>query len=366
MGNKRKLIQSTLRSQTEYRSLLRALRNRHRLPIPFNPDTYYKKWQEWRNWGDWLGTGRCWGSGFFPFEEAREFVRKLNLKSMREWQKWRKHNRPLNIPSHPDQYYKEWQDWGDWLGTWKHQGGFLSFEEARKFVRKLNFKSVSEWRKWCKHRPPNIPYSPEIYYKEWKDWGDWLGTGKCWSAREFLPYEEARKFVRKLNLKSWIEWRSYWRKHRPSTIPCSPNVHYKEWKDLEDWLGYKLKLLPFEEARKFVRKLKLKSVNEWHKWCKHGRPSNMPRSPEAYYKEWQNWGDWLGTGRHNGGFLPFEEARKFVQKLKLKSVSEYRCKHNRPSNIPSHPDQYYKEWENWGDWLGTGRVRRVNNAKIKN
>ena len=352
--NKRKLIQSTLRSIRQYQLLLRALKNRPKHPaIPCVPSVCY---EQFINWGDWLGTGKHMG-GFLPYKEAREFVRKLNLKSRSEWYKWWKHNKPSNIPSNPRSVYKEWKDWGDWLGTGRHYGAFLPFEEAREFVRKLNLKSLKEWRQWCKHKPSNIPSSPQNVYKEWKDWGDWLGTwrhkGKC----EFLPYKKAREFVRKLNLKSYREWQK-WCKHRPPNIPSNPNAVYKEWKNWGDWLGTGKHMggfLPYKEAREFAQKLKLKSSKEWKKWCKHSRPPNIPSNPNVHYKEWVDWEDWLGTRRHKSKFLPFEEAREFVRKLKLKSFKEWRqwCKHSRPPNIPSAPNEHYKEWQDWGDWIGT-------------
>jgi len=297
MGNKRKLIQSTLRSQRQYKSLLRALKNRP-LPLPSNPNRHY---EQFINWGDWLGTGRYHG-GFLPYEEARAFTQKFNLKSFREWQKWSKHSRPPNIPSVPNEYYKEWKNWGDWLGTGRHKNGFLPFEEGRAFTQKLKLKSQRGWKKWCKHsRPSNIPYDPHKHYKEWQGWRDWLGT-------KFLPYEEAREFARKLNLKS---------------------------------------------------------RREWVKWCKH-KPSNMPSAPNEHYKEWENWGDWLGTGRHKNGFLPYEEGRAFTQKLKLKSLREWHkwSKHSRPSSIPSSPHKHYKEWVGWGDFLGTQRQKRNTEERL--
>jgi len=56
---------------------------------------------------------------------------------------------------------------------------------------------------------------------------------------------------------------------------------------------------PFLDAREFVRKLGLKSSQDWRKYCKSGRkPSNIPANPERTYgEEWKGWGYWLRTGR---------------------------------------------------------------------
>jgi len=94
--------------------------------IPSGPSRFYKD-KGWIGWGDWLGTGtiapryRKWR----PFEEAREFVWTLGLKSGTEWRKYNrgempeKGTRPIDIPANPDQSYKDrgWVSWGDWLGT---------------------------------------------------------------------------------------------------------------------------------------------------------------------------------------------------------------------------------------------------------
>ena len=53
----------------------------------------------------------------------------------------------------------------------------LSFTTARKKVRKLGLKSQKEWHQWSgSNRPPNIPCGPHRYYKStFKGWPNWLG-----------------------------------------------------------------------------------------------------------------------------------------------------------------------------------------------
>jgi len=61
----------------------------------------------------------------------------------------------------------------------------------------------------------------------------------------------------------------------------------------------KSKFLSFEEAREFVQSLKLKNKNEWEKYYKSGnKPDDIPTGPGRYYKNkgWIGFGDWLGTG----------------------------------------------------------------------
>ena len=60
--------------------------------------------------GYWLGTGkkRNHGKDFMEFKDALKFVRSLDINSWEEWQDWSSSgDRPNNLPSHPDIYYKE-------------------------------------------------------------------------------------------------------------------------------------------------------------------------------------------------------------------------------------------------------------------
>ncbi|HZV01132.1 MAG TPA: hypothetical protein VFF73_30750, partial [Planctomycetota bacterium] len=126
---------------------------------------------------------------------------------------------------------------------------------------------------------------------------------------------------------------------------------------------------PFEEARAFARKLKLKGARDWNKLRKKGRrPDDIPGSPHRYYDEWVSWGDFLGTGNilpAKRVFLPFEKARAFARKLGLKNEDMFhlwakgklRGYPKRPEGFPAQPSRVYRDdWRGWGDFLGTGNV----------
>jgi len=54
---------------------------------------------------------------------------------------------------------------------------WLPFEEARAFVRNTDIKTEMEWKRERKNLPSFIPREPYILYKrEWKEFSDWLGT----------------------------------------------------------------------------------------------------------------------------------------------------------------------------------------------
>ena len=137
--------------------------------------------------------------------------------------------------------------------------------------------------------------------------------------------------------------------------------------DLKCWDRLaKLSWRPFEEARAFVRKLELKSSSEWKDFVQ-GRiprlgqfPADIPSNPNDVYadKGWMSYGDWLGTGRiadQFKAFRPFPEARAFARRLKLKNVAEWYAftkgrmlpLGNLPEDIPALPNRTYadKGWK---------------------
>ena len=242
---------------------------------------------------------------FRSFTDVRKFVLTLNLKSNPEWRKYcQSGNKPNNIPTNPEKIYKkEWKNWGYFLGTGTiapKDKQFRSFKDARKFVQKLKLKNYKEWQEYCQsgNKPNNIPKTPHsTYKKEWKGSGDWVGTGTIAPKdRQFRSFEEARKFVQKLNLKSNTEWKKYYKSgNKPDDIPSAPERTYKkEWKGLGDWLGtgtiapQNRKFRSYEEAKKFLHKLGLKGTKDWEEYCKSGnKPNDIPSNPWIVYKEWK-------------------------------------------------------------------------------
>lgn len=60
----------------------------------------------------------------------------------------------------------------------KRLKNFLSFSDAKNYIKQFNLTTQSKWFLWAKfNRPSCIPYNPsDIYKSEWKSWMDWLGT----------------------------------------------------------------------------------------------------------------------------------------------------------------------------------------------
>ena len=108
----------------------------------------------------------------------------------------------------------------------------------------------------------------------------------------------------------------------------------------------------------------LKSIAEWYAYCRSSEsPDNISSScNQTYNNEWISWYDWLGKEKPRGLFLSFEKARKFAIKLGLKGKIEWKRYYHAMvvKNIPSHPDETYKDcgWISWMDFLGYEKRNR--------
>lgn len=323
------------------------------------------------------------------FEDARNYVRSLNLKNLKEWREYASSElKPYDIPYKPERTYKDsgWIGLGDWLGTntkRTQDREYLPFEDARDYVQNLGLKNQKDWLNAVQSDwfPTNkIPATPHHVYKNqgWKGLGDWLGT-KVIAAREmeFMEFNEARAFVRRLNLTNQSEWREYIKSgNKPELIPSSPRTTYKDcgWISLSDWLGVKDKntsrrLKNFEDCREFAQSLNLSSKNDWFEYIKEkDLPSDVPRNPYQSYKSkgWSGWGDFLGNESmrpQDIDYLSFEVAKATIQQFRLNSIQEwkeFKDSKRMIKGMPRSPEVVYKNkgWNGYIDFLGIKKKSR--------
>ncbi|MFN5183970.1 MAG: DEAD/DEAH box helicase family protein [Bacteroidota bacterium] len=353
------------------------------------PDRVYKN-SGWVNWGDWLGTFTVAPQfkEFVNYDEASRFARNNNINSISSWNKFKKAGlKPDNIPGAPNRIYKNegWVNWGEFFGTNRVADQFKiyrQYNEARNFVLKLALKNANEWRQYCKsgNKPIDIPNTPHIVYKNdgWIDWAHFLGTSNKFK-KNFLSFEDAKDLLKKLGIDSSKKYRdAYGKGLIKDKLPNSPHLIYKaNWTTWGDFFGTsatsKKEFMSYNEAKKIVRLQKIKSNKEWREFCKSPlRPTNLPVAVERFYmREWNGWADFLGTKNFKKfNYLPFSEAKKFVQKLGLKTGKEWQsyCKSGKkPSNIPGKPERVYSKsgWVNIGDFLGTGNISNQKREYMK-
>jgi len=127
-----------------------------------------------------------------PFNEAREFVRSLKLKSKKEWTSYTKTGKmPSDIPINPQdaysafkkyaskkekiKYSKNWVDIYDWVGAPKIK--LKPYQATKAFAKRSKIKTQKQWIKLCNSGiiPANIPHNPNLEYPaSWKSWHDFL------------------------------------------------------------------------------------------------------------------------------------------------------------------------------------------------
>jgi molybdenum cofactor biosynthesis enzyme MoaA len=116
-------------------------------------------------------------------------------------------------------------------------------------------------------------------------------------------------------------------------------------------------LVPYELAKKFAISHQIKNQREWRKLFNQKKlPVGFPSNPNQRYKKWKGWYDFLETKRIYKNYV---EAKEFALKNKIKTQYEwYQWSKSKkiPSYFPSRPEDYYKkEWTHWKDFLNTER-----------
>ena len=255
---------------------------------------------------------------------------------------------------------------------------WMPFEEARKLVQGQYYRNQAEYISEQKNLPANIPGHPHLVYKRkgWTSWGDWLGTKRVATQKiVFLPFEEARSIVRKLNLKNLREWQEYASsENRPKNLPSHPDKTYKDdWQGYNNWLGVdnrshqsrSAEFLPLNEAKELIRRLDISSQQEYRNIVKLNSElqGKLSLNPHRTYKNkgWKGFGDYLGTGREKTGsieYVSYVKARAFAQSFKFKNQKEWYAfakTTGKPQDIPAGVAQVYsgKGWKGWKDFLGT-------------
>jgi hypothetical protein len=235
-------------------------------------------------------------------------------------------------------------------------------------ILQLGFERKRELNKWKAEgkRPALIPSSPNITYRKkgWLSWPDWVGFS-------FMSFEEARTYMRRLGLKNrpeYWQWRGSGK--RPKTIPYSPEKEYKNagWKDLGDYLGTgnekpsKKERMNYAQAKLYIQAIGLKTEVDFYTWrTTTMRPDTFPPDPYRYYgDEFEGWGKFLGTNRvanQDRTYWEYDQAKAFLKPLHIQSRKSFKQLFDMgviPSQIPKRADAYYMKhgtWVSFSDFL---------------
>ena len=239
-------------SYKEYLNYVRNLKN-NTLDFYISPkvDRVYKN-KGWISWGDFLGNDVVanFNKKFYSFEEFKKKCKENNISNSKDYRKYLKKRTDLKMHSQPDKFYKEWKSWPETFNLNRGARNYdLSFNQVKDFARKLNLKSEKDWRKFVTSdkKPLNIPAQPEmVYKKEWNGIQDFLGYKK--KDTGILEFNKVKNIIkkRKLNFKSARDYvdnfKFYKKKFKLKGFPRRPDKTFeKEWKGWPDFLGKKSK-----------------------------------------------------------------------------------------------------------------------------
>jgi hypothetical protein len=181
--------------------------------------------------------------------------------------------------------------------------------------------SKTQWvNKYCTSSTfdNRLPKNPDRWYadKEWTTWEDFLGHKSKYQPipgnniqiiREHVDYEQAKRRVKLLGIKSKTQWATNFSIKKPEFdgLPRNPHLTYKtKWTTWDDFLDIepvdKTIFYSFSDAKAYVHKLGLASEEEWLTYKRQGlRPNFIPGNPrEVYRGEFCGWMDFLGYVYH--------------------------------------------------------------------
>jgi len=112
--------------------------------------------------------------------------------------------------------------------------------------------------------------------------------------------------------------------------------------------------MPYEQAKKYVQVLGIKTQHEFFAWRKSGqRPDTIPPDPNKSYLEFKSWGEFLGTDRvanQDKKYRNYDDAKIFLKPLNITSQKHFRELLKLgviPKDIPRSPFAYYSRRKTW-------------------
>lgn len=156
---------------------------------------------------------------FLTYNSLKIEVQKKGIKTRPDYLKEREFNR-LWIANPWTSYGKEYSD-SDFFGI-----NFLSYEELKQEVQKLNIRSVPEYMEESKNHNEWVN-NPWIYYSEQYSCLDFFGD-------TLLSYEKLKRELRDEGIDSMLDYQFFQRRH--DNWPSQPKRVYKEY-SYEDFFG---------------------------------------------------------------------------------------------------------------------------------
>lgn len=143
--------------------------------IPLYPSTVYAN-AGWKGWEDYLGQSR-----WMTYDEAKKAVQEAGIKDWDAFRNWR-NRPPRLPPTPNKIYpeWVSGSDFfnNQNIRIPPLLVRLRSYEEARELVMMIGIKSSTQYAKWNKPEWMQLPSEPDRYYRQkgWVSWASFLGT----------------------------------------------------------------------------------------------------------------------------------------------------------------------------------------------
>lgn len=194
-----------------------------------------------------------------------------------------------------------------------------------------------------------------------------------------LSYDEAKIYAQKNSIKSMRHWFDFHNPNkggqpRPKNVPGDPSKFYGRrglWAGWPAFLGTNTKatqlqkdeFLSLNETKQWFVDQKIYTVTQFRDFSKKGsRPENIHSAPDKKFNV--KFSELLCP--KPAKYLPFQEAKAFVQTYRFDSYIKFRegrrADYEQLKVIPVNPDKHYEktnEWTSWPDFLGYSRLNKA-------
>ena len=325
------------------------------------------------------------------FKDAGVYGEKLKGKNLEKlYSAFRKEHPDFNLPSIPDQFYKNkgWKGYKDLFGL--EELSRPTFKEAQELFKNAGVygeklkgqKDLPKLYKTIRKEHPdfNLPSTPSQVYKNkgWKNYRDLFGLEErsrptFKQAQELL--KDAGVYGEKLKGQKDLPklYKTIRKEHPDFNLPSHPDRVYRDqgWKGWRDFFGLEERSRPtFKEAQELFKaagvygeKLRRKNLSKLYSAFRKDHPDfNLHSNPNQFYKGkgWKGYKDFFGLSwpTLEEAQELFKDAGVYGEKLKgqkdLPKLYKTIRKEHPDFNLPSHPDRVYRDqgWKGWRDFFG--------------
>ncbi len=284
-------------------------------------------------------------------EEASTAAIKLGIVDSTDYN--RRYKQDPKLPAEVRRIYDPelFDNLGGWDWFLNRTSLYKTLEEASKATIKLGILTTPEYKVRYKE-DPQLPFSPHLFYgrRKFKSFGGWNAFSGQIVKLSFLEAKE--KIKKEGTIKTIRDYRDYIVNHKDSKLPKKPYIKYsEEWKNWFDFLSVPEKPIykSLNEALSACKTLKINTPTLYGIHS-HTDPQLPTSLAEYYHNEWQSW------RTHFDFEIPYdtwEAAQSAINKLNIKTLSEYKKLYKNDPKLVWNPDVVYEEvWFINGGWHG--------------